>query len=199
MTKTHRLILLGTVFVVAGIVAFAIILRNRPDVAMVPPPSDQPATQTPEGTANLQVQAIQTRTEAGTEVTLNLSPLAGEQEVSTLGLDIIFQASKGSLFPRSSNPTMGPAFRGNGWTIPFSDLVSNNDGTVTLKMTAIYASPSPFSFSETLELVSFSLGGLDTDATLSYTINDPEVSKAFDKSGNLVNFTRINQPLTIAE
>jgi hypothetical protein len=197
MNQPTRLLLLSMVLLSATVVAATLIMRSK----QAPVTTQTPATPSApvSGTTGLQLQAQMVRSDSNGEVTLNLLPIGETQDISTLGLEVIFKASSGSLFARSSNPAMGNAFKGNGWTIPFSDLVTNDDGTVTLKVSAIYASPSPFTFSESIEFAKVVLGGLEDGATLSYTINDPEVSKAYDKAGTMINFSKTSQTLTIAE
>jgi hypothetical protein len=198
MKKHFRLLLLLAVLITAAVVSFTIIWRSKTPTVTVTPP---PAIKTPVtgGVIGLNTRASLTRTENANDITIYLKPANASQEVSTLAMQIVIKASSGTLSTRSSNPTLGNIFKSFGWTPAFSTLVTNPDGTVNLNLTALNASPEPFTLDQEVELATISLTASDPDATFTYTISDPEVSKAYDKSGNLINYSFTNQPLTIAE
>jgi hypothetical protein len=115
--------------------------------------------------------------------------------LSTLAVKATVTAPIGTITASNPNLTLGPNFKGGKWTIPFSGVESQANGSLTVKLAALYASPQPFDLSTRMLLASFEIKA-DKATSIQLTL-DPSSSQLFDKQGNEFTFTGSGSPITL--
>ncbi len=165
---------------------------HRPGSVIKPPPAEnQVVAPTPPKIAGRLTLSpvIKTSSTNETLVELWLEPEADTPaSLSTFSFQTSITPSQGTISPKNNQPAIGPQFKDTKWSIPFSSVELQSDGSVNVKLAAIYASPNPFSIDARVMVASFPVKLSTPTAKLNYLL-DAQNSKVYNKQGDLYTLT----------
>lgn len=198
MSKSIYLLLIALLLVLILGAGYLVYITKK-----IPPPVSGPtptpiAQPSPATSAYLSLQPKLVQSGQSTIMEAYLSPPNGaSQPVSMLNLKLDLKSSAGPLQPQASAVQFPDEFRQGGWTIPFNNVSTNPDGSVSVSFSAIYASPEAFEIPADFLFFSLPLK-LESGATVTATIDPaPDTSEGYDKQLGKIDYLNEGQPISL--